>query len=82
MLIEWGSTWLWDSLQLVGEGNWLRQAIQDRTCSVVTNGLYTKELYPDLCSAAFVLDVAKAEEKFSDPSRKNRLRRAFIEESY
>ena len=54
VLIELGSTWLWESLRLVGEDNWLEEVIQDRgTCLVVTDGLYMKELYPDLCSAAF-----------------------------
>ena len=53
VLIEWGSTWLWDSLRLVGEDNWLKDSMQDRTCLVVTNVSYMKELYPDLCSASF-----------------------------
>ena len=53
VLIEWGSTWLWDSLLIVGEDNWLEEAIWDGTCLYVTNGSYMKELYPDLCSAAF-----------------------------
>ena len=55
VLIEWGSTWLWGSLQIVGEDNWIEEAIQDRSCLAVTDGSYMKELYPDLCSAAFVL---------------------------
>ena len=59
VLIEWGITWLWDSLRLVGEYNWLGEAIQDRTCLAVTDGLYIKELYPDLCSAAFFLEFSK-----------------------
>ena len=29
----------------------------------MTNGLYTKELYPDLCSAAFVLEYRKGRGK-------------------
>ena len=48
VLIEWGSTWLWDSLRLVGGVNWLEEAIQDRTCVAVTDGSYMKEIYLDL----------------------------------
>ena len=64
VLIEWGSTWLWDSLRLVGEENWLEEAIQDMTCLAVTNGLNMTELYPDLCSATFVLECSKGRGKF------------------
>ena len=46
VLIEWVSTWFWKSLRLVGEYNWLEEAIRDSNCLAVTNGLYTKELYP------------------------------------
>ena len=63
VLIEWGSTWLWDSLRLVGEDNWLEEAIQYRTYLAVTDGLYMKELYPDLFSAAFVLECSKGRGK-------------------
>ena len=42
VLIEWGSTWLWDSLRLAGEDNWLEEAIQDGNCLYVTDGLYMK----------------------------------------
>ena len=82
MLIESGITWLWDSLRLVGEDNWLEEAIQDRTCLSVTGVSYMKELYPDLCSAAFVLECSKVRGKFSDPSRNSWLRWALIEERY
>ena len=59
VLIEWVSTWLWDSLRLVGEDNWLEEEIKDRTCLAVTDGSHTKELNTDLCSAAFVLECSK-----------------------
>ena len=64
VLIEWGSTWLWDSLRLVGEDNWIKEAIHDRNCLAVTNLLYMRELYPDLFSAAFVLEWSIGRGKF------------------
>ena len=63
VLIEWGSNWLWDYLRLVGEYNWLEEAIQDRKCLAVTNRSYTKELYPDLCPSEFVLECSKGRGK-------------------
>ena len=63
VLIEWGSTWLWNSLRLVGEDSWIEDAIQYGICLAVTDGLYMKELYPDLCSAAFVLECSKGRGK-------------------
>ena len=59
VLIELVSTWLWDSLRIVGEDNWLEEAIKERTGLAVTDGSYIKELYPDLFSAAFVLECSK-----------------------
>ena len=59
VLIEWGSTWLLDSLWLFGEYNWPEEAIRDGTCLAVTYGLYVKELYPELWSGAFVLECSK-----------------------
>ena len=59
VLIEWGSTWLWVSLRLVGEYNWLEEAIRDETDLAVTDGSYMKKLYPDLWSAAFCLECSK-----------------------
>ena len=59
VLTEWVSTWLWESLRIVGEDNWIEEAIQDRNCLDVNNGLYMKELYPDLCSAGLDLECSK-----------------------
>ena len=62
-LIDWGSTWLWESLRLVGEHNWLEEVIQDGTCLSVTNGSYINELYTDLCSVGFFLECIKGRGK-------------------
>jgi len=56
VLVEWGYTWLWDSLKLEGDENWILQSIQAGSIYAVTDGSYLKELYPDICSAAFVLE--------------------------
>ena len=82
VLIDLGSTWLEDSLRIVGEYNWIEEAIRDGNCLSMTYGLCMKELYSYLCSAAFVLECSRGRGKFSDLSRNSRLRRALIEESY
>ena len=48
VLIEWGITELLDSLRLVGEDYWLKEAIHDRTCLDLTYGSYMKEIHPYL----------------------------------
>jgi hypothetical protein len=59
VLHSWGDTWLWDNLLIIGRFNWLHKAIQDSTLVTVTDGSYIRELYPNLCSAAFVIECAK-----------------------
>jgi hypothetical protein len=59
ILREWGNTWMWKSLRLVGDDDWLVDAIREGTCIAVTDGSYIRELYPDLCSCAFVLECTK-----------------------
>ncbi len=42
-----------------GGVNWIGQAIANGTLVAVTDSSYIQELYPDLCSAAFVLECSK-----------------------
>lgn len=59
VLQEWGQVWMWKSLKLIGDVDWLTAAIRDGTCIAVTNGSYIKELYPNMCSCAFVLECTQ-----------------------
>ena len=59
VLAEWGETWMWDSLQMIGDDDWLHLAIQEGTLLAVTDGSYIRELYPDICSASFVLECSR-----------------------
>ena len=59
VLEEWGCKWIWDSLSLTGDEDWLVEAIEEGTCVAVTDGSYIKELFPDVCSAAFVLECSR-----------------------
>ena len=56
VLQEWVQAWMWKSLKLIEDVGWLTVAIRDGTCIAVTDGSHIKELYPNMCSCAFVLE--------------------------
>jgi hypothetical protein len=59
VLRGWGQTWIWDDLRVTGGTDWIAQAIADNSLVAVTDVSYIKEHYPELCSAAFVLECTK-----------------------
>jgi hypothetical protein len=59
VLREWDNTWMWKSLRLMGDDNWLHDSIKAGTCIAVTDGSYIREIYPELCSCAFVLECTE-----------------------
>jgi hypothetical protein len=59
VLRSWGNTWLWANLSILGGADWIQDAVSEGTLVAVTDGSYIRELYPNLCSAAFVLECAK-----------------------
>ena len=56
VLKDWGCTWMWESLRLFGNEDWIKGAIERSTLVCVTDGSYIREMLPELCSAAFVLE--------------------------
>ena len=50
---------MWKSLWLLGDNDWIVDAIQEGTCVAVTYRSYIREMYPDLCSCAFILECSK-----------------------
>jgi hypothetical protein len=61
VLHSWGNTWFWKNLSISGGVDWLQDVIKEGTLVAVTDGLYIRELYPNLCSAAFVLECTKGQ---------------------
>ncbi len=55
----WGNTWLWEHMTVHGGVEWLKHAISEGSLVAVTDGLYIRELFPNLCSAVFVLECSK-----------------------
>ena len=60
---DWGCLWLWKTLRLYGDDNWLLDSIREGTCVAVTDGSYIKELFPTVCSTAFVLECSQGRGK-------------------
>ncbi len=59
VLQGWGHTWLWNKMKVLGDTDWLLQATAGGMLIVVTDGSYIQEHYPDLCSAAFILECTQ-----------------------
>ena len=48
--------WLWEDLTVKGDENWLEQSIPAGSVIAVMDGLYQKDLYPNISSSGFVLE--------------------------
>jgi len=59
VLHSWGSVWLWDNLKISGGLDWVYDAIRDESLISVCDGSFLRQLYPNLCSAALVLECTK-----------------------
>jgi hypothetical protein len=55
----WGNTWLWDNMSVTGGTEWVHHSIANGSLVAVTDGSYIRELYSNLCSAAFVIECSK-----------------------
>ena len=71
----WGNIWLWNNMLVSGVTKWIHQSILDGSLVAVTDGSYIRELYPHLCSAAFVLEFGKGRgqvDQVSSPPKNSR----------
>ena len=59
VLQKWQRNWIWDNLQWVGDDKWIATAILEGTCMAVADGLYMRDLYPQIHSAALILECTK-----------------------
>ena len=59
VLESWGYTWLWEHMAVHGGFEWVEHAISEGSLVAVTDGSYIGEQYPNLCSAAFILECSK-----------------------
>jgi hypothetical protein len=52
----WGNTWLWEHLQVSGGVAWIHK---DGSLVAITDGSYIRKTYPNLYSAALVMECSK-----------------------
>jgi hypothetical protein len=63
VLRKWGCTWLWEHMRVEGGTEWISEAIQGGSLVAVMGGSYIRQLHPNLCLAAFVLECTKGRRK-------------------
>jgi hypothetical protein len=63
VLCKWGRTWLWKQISVEGGTEWISEAIQDGSLVTVMHGLYIRQLYLNLYSAAFVFECTNGGRK-------------------
>jgi hypothetical protein len=59
VLQSWGCYWIWENLRMVGSNDWIKEAIEDGSCITVTNGSYIKQVHPELCANAFIMECLR-----------------------
>ena len=59
VLLGWGCGWMWEDMKIVGGTEWLCEAIRDESLVAATDGSFIRQIYPDVCSACFVLECTK-----------------------
>ena len=47
---------MWENLEIKDDKDWLVESIATGTCMAVTDGSYMEDIYPDICSAAFIYE--------------------------
>ena len=63
VLEEWGCHWMWDTLQLDEDMEFLAEAFADKSLMTATDGSFMVELNLELCSAAFFFECTKGRGK-------------------
>jgi hypothetical protein len=44
---------------MVGEDDWIKESIDDGLCLAVTDGSYIKQVHPELCAYAFIMECSR-----------------------
>ena len=61
ILNSYGGEWMWKDLHMNEDSSWVAECLENNTLVCVTDGLYQKELAPELCSAGWILYCRKSE---------------------
>jgi hypothetical protein len=72
VLKKWKGKWMWENLVVSGASGcglnmrcrsgfeWIREVIENNSLFAVSDGSYIKQLHPELCSAAVILECQKS----------------------
>ena len=53
---EWNQSWFWKKLNIVGDVDWVIEAIARCLLLILADGSFIRELFPDANSCAFVVE--------------------------
>jgi hypothetical protein len=59
VLQSWGCCWIWENLRMVGNNDWIKEAIEDGLYVAVTDRSYIKQVHPELCANAFIMECSR-----------------------
>ena len=63
--MSWSGNQWWEELKYSGDGTWLYHAIKQGTLVCVSNGSFIKEIHPDVCSAAIIMECSDSHERLT-----------------
>lgn len=70
---QWPNGRIWRDLKVTGNGTWIYDAIREGTLLSISDGSYIRELHPQLCSTAVMMECT---------SGRGRLSVSFVEKSH
>jgi hypothetical protein len=59
VILKWQSTCMWENLTWTGNDSWIAEAITNDSCIAVTDSLFMADLYPQIHTAALVIEYTK-----------------------
>jgi hypothetical protein len=59
VLQSWGCCWILENLRMVGNNDWIKEAIEDGLCIAVKDRSYIKQVHPALCAKAFIMECSR-----------------------
>jgi hypothetical protein len=63
--MSWSETHWWHELRYSGDGTWLYHATKKGTLICVSDGSFIRELHPDVCSAAIIMECSESLERLT-----------------
>ena len=65
LLSQWPNQRMWSNLRYTGDGQWLYKAIENNTLLCVADGSYIREIHPNLCAAAVIIECSSGGSRLS-----------------